>query len=650
MCLLRRLLTLCLCSLLYCSTSAATDRNSEKIKLYFGVAEGNYLIGDLRGAERTLQEILKSDPQHLPSLRLLTRVQLDQNQSQVALETTRTLLKIDQENAQNTLLHALVLGHLDRRTEAIEVLQTLLKSVAPESKDAAAATQMLGLFQMAESDWDAAAQTFYQRYKSEKDPSENLELATEAYLEKAQEALDQNKAQSALDALDQALTLYNDQSGQTALQRRTQLSILQAQIHSRTGNLTAAIRILEPLIQAQPDNQQTRIILASLYASTSQWDALNATIAPIKQVPEFADIALYFEGREAYAEGRIGTARIRFQEALDQLPEGPNTLRPSLHFYLGACYEALDRSDEANQSILEALDTGFRPELAEEAQLSAQVYARTGDAQKAIKLLEAILLNQADQSANTWQLLGRMLETDRQLKRALSAYNQALDVAEPTAETLGLRGALLRKLGDLPGAESDFLSALELQVENSAFHYALGLIYFQSGRLEKASQRFTNALELAPKNSDLQLLNALLLFTTGQTNQASLNLDNYIGFVQSAPNSTAHLLRYFLKASPEQATALQTLEALKTDDIELRRIIAYISGKQNKAETLNAAAAAESPSEAQKQICATAFWMAQHAAISGQTDTQAELLQIAVDTDRTTSPEYQCALWQLKQL
>ncbi|MEC7230061.1 MAG: hypothetical protein VXV91_02540, partial [Verrucomicrobiota bacterium] len=56
------------------------------IELYHGVAEGNYLIGDLGGAERGVEQMLRIDPGYLPALTLKARVLLDQNKLVQALK------------------------------------------------------------------------------------------------------------------------------------------------------------------------------------------------------------------------------------------------------------------------------------------------------------------------------------------------------------------------------------------------------------------------------------------------------------------------------------------------------------------------------------------------------------------------------------
>ena len=62
-----------------------------------------------------------------------------------------------------------------------------------------------------------------------------------------------------------------------------------------------------------------------------------------------------------------GTARAKFEAAIQALPQEANLLRRSLFFYRGLCLQKLGRHEEASTSILNAIDAGFRPETSEEA-------------------------------------------------------------------------------------------------------------------------------------------------------------------------------------------------------------------------------------------------------------------------------------------
>ena len=84
--LLCRILCLLLCSALGIH-AADQDLNSSRVQLYYGLAEGNYLIGDLQGASRGIEQILRIAPGHQATLQLQTRVALNAGQPEAALET-----------------------------------------------------------------------------------------------------------------------------------------------------------------------------------------------------------------------------------------------------------------------------------------------------------------------------------------------------------------------------------------------------------------------------------------------------------------------------------------------------------------------------------------------------------------------------------
>ena len=113
--------------------SAAPKTNL--VELYHGIAEGNYLIGDLAGAERGVEQMLRIDPDYLPALTLKARVMLDQGKPVEALTAADQAIALDPENYELGLLKAIALGHTDRRDEATALIQEILAKAEPESED-----------------------------------------------------------------------------------------------------------------------------------------------------------------------------------------------------------------------------------------------------------------------------------------------------------------------------------------------------------------------------------------------------------------------------------------------------------------------------------------------------------------------------------
>jgi tetratricopeptide (TPR) repeat protein len=643
----RLLASICLLSLCPLCAKPGTSR----LELYHGIAEGNYLIGDLKGAANGVEEMLQIDPDYLPALTLKARVQLDQGNAETALEAAEHAIKLAPENLEHLLLKALILGNLDRRDEAIALIGHVTANAAPQSDDSRAAKQLLGLIRMAEGDWDAAAEAFNQIYLADPENStSSLQLASEAYLEKARNALSTGETDDTVAAISEALALYDGKTGQESLHQRTALRIMRARLLTQMGQLDAAIEDLQVITGQQPDNLEALVTLASLYASAERWSSLNGIIAPLAAQPELQDIALYLEGRAALAKGRVGTARSKFEAALDRLPDGPSRLRASLHFYRGLCFDQLGRNKEAATDILHALDADFRPETVDEAILAARTLLRVNQPKKAIPLLEAITLNRITPSAEAWTLLGRSHLANESTALALSAFNQSLTIEPNQTETLALRGALLRKLGDLAGAVADTESALILDPGNPALTYALGLIRVQLGDLSAAEQSLGLSAKLLPEHPGIQLLHALLAYNIQAPKTARTALEQYLTLVPETPNESALYLEYALGAQQDTGLALlklnQRVEQSKASPA-LKNFLAYCQGELDRKATLDAAGTAETPKIAQQQLCEAAYWMAQHQRLQNREEEEAELLNLASQIGTPDLPEYQFAQWQI---
>ena len=489
--------------------SAAPKTNL--VELYHGIAEGNYLIGDLAGAERGVEQMLRIDPDYLPALTLKARVMLDQGKPVEALTAADQAIALDPENHELGLLKAIALGHTDRRDEAKSLIQEILAKAEPESEDTRAAKQLLGLLRMAEGEWDDAAIAFKEIYLADPETaSTSLRLTSEAYLEKARAKLQDGALDEAIAAIDQAIAVYKGQTGKEALEQRNTLRLLRARLLTQIGRFELAIADLQNFTTQQPQNFEALITLASLYASVEHWESLEAVIKPIAKRPELRDVVLYLEGRAALARNRVGTARAKFEAAIQALPKEADLLRRSLFFYRGLCLQKLGRHEEAITSILDAIDAGFRPETSEEALVASRTLLRADRASDAIPILEAITLNRINPDAEVWAMLGRAHLNSETPALALSAFNESLLVDSEQAEVLGLRGALLRKIGDLDGALADYTKAHQIIPSSPVLSYEKGLVFLQLGRLEEAESLLQIAARKLTAHYTLDLMLSLI--------------------------------------------------------------------------------------------------------------------------------------------
>ena len=629
--------------------SAAPKTNLAE--LYHGIAKGNYLIGDLAGAEHGVEQMLRIDPDYLPALTLKARVMLDQGKPIEALTAADQAMALDPENHELALLKAIALGHMDRRDEAIALMQEILAKAVPESEYTRAAKQLLGLLRMAEGEWDDAAIAFKEIYLTDPETvSTSLRLTSEAYLEKARAKLQDGAQDEAIAAIDQAIAVYKGQTGKEALQQCNTLRLLRARLLTQIGRFELAIADLQNFTIQQPQNFEALITLASLYASVEQWESLEAVIKPIAKRPELRDVVLYLEGRAALARNRVGTARAKFEAAIQALPKEADLLRRSLFFYRGLCLQKLGRHEEAITYILNAIDAGFRPESSKEALVASRTLLRADRASDAIPILEAITLNRINADAEAWAMLGRAHLICETPALALSAFNESLLIDSEQAEVLGLRGALLRKIGDLEGALADYTKAHQIIPSSPALSYEKGLVLLQLGRLEEAESLLQIAARELIAHSTLDLIHATCAYVIGKTERATKSLTEYLAEIPRDPEMSAIYLARLLqidfnknnsgvKRGSDTATNSQT--AAQGDPV-----LQYYNSMANRKVVLDWAGIAKSPKQARQQICAAAFWMAQWERAYGDPAKAKEILKIAVDTGSPDLTEWQLANWQ----
>ena len=548
-----RFVVICVC-LLLCLAHAAklcAAPSTDRIDFYYGIAEGNYLIGDLNGAERGIEQILRIDPDYVPALTLKARVMLDQGEGTSAIEAAEQAIELEPQRLEHGLLKALVLGHLDRRDEAAEIIETVIAAAAPASDDAKAAHQLLGLLRMAEGEWDRAAAAFNEIYLSDPETAaSSLRLSSEAFLEKARTRLAEGDPDGAIAAIDQAIDVYKDKSGKESLQQRTSLRMTRARLLAQIGRPEDAISDLQVLTGQQPENFEALITLASLYASVDRWESVEELIPPIAARPELRDVALYLEGRAALAKNRVGTARAKFEAAIEALPKSADSLRRTLFFYRGVCLDRLGRSIEAEEDILDAIDAGFRPETADEAIRASRTLLRADRPADAIPILEAITLNRVQADARVWAMLGRAHLAEETIPLALSAFNESLLIDPKQSETLALRGSILRKIGDLKGALGDYEAAHQLRPSSPVLSYEKGLVLLQLGRVDEAETELRIAARKLEAHHTLDLLHATVAISTGAIEAAKASLGEYFDGIPSEPVASAHYLATLMEVGP----------------------------------------------------------------------------------------------------
>ena len=632
-----------LLSLICLHIASAVDIAEKQVKLFYGLAQGNYLIGDHNRALRDLNEILRIHPNYSQAYLLKARIQLDQEELPEALENIDQAISIEPTNLEARLLKALIFRALDRKKEALKMVRSVVSKAEANSRESDSASELLSLLLLEDDSINLVEHS-----------EENLSR-TPTRIDNKIQNIDLQAVEKALASLDAILADYpaplkaRDLSGLERKQgeQRLALELLRARLLSQTGKVDASITTLKDLQRRYPNNPEVLLLLASLYTIENKWGLLDTLIDPIARHPELSDIALYLSGRVALGQNRVGRARAQFEEALQKRSAENSQLMPSLYFYRGVCLSRLDRYSEAKEDIEHALKAGYTPLSPREAELMCKTMLLVGLYDPAIPILETLTIRGIQATPEVWSMLGRAQSHCGELKRAISAYNESLRMESQQPEVLALRAGCFRQIGDLNGAIKDYTQALKLAPNNKELYYPLALSYMQQGNLLDAREIMELASKHEPQRSDLTLWLAMLHYMLSDLANARLSLDTYFDNCGNQPASSSHYLNYCLQLTKSPSQALEILEPHAKASLEIGYFYAYCIRNINTKDLLSNATNTPNEALASAQLCATLFWMAQHDSNTGQADRAWDFLNLVLETEAFDQPEYQFAVWQL---
>jgi len=110
-----------------------------------------------------------------------------------------------------------------------------------------------------------------------------------------------------------------------------------------------------------------------------------------------------------------------------------------------------------------------------------------------------------DDAAKTYALLGNAYLGMRELDKAATAYEKALELDPSSPQTHRNLGYVFALQGKLEEAVREILAAVEIDPSDWADHKNLAILYQQPGRIEEALAEAKAARELAPAEERAEL-------------------------------------------------------------------------------------------------------------------------------------------------
>lgn len=256
------------------------------------------------------------------------------------------------------------------------------------------------------------------------------------------------------------------------------------------GKQMAALRVVLPVVQADPDIAFARYIAGVAYAQTGQYaGAIEELQAAIRLAPENTN-AVYNLALAYQAVGDLTSAEYWLKKMLEK---DPDHLVASSK--LGTVYMQMKRPDEAMpyfQKALLSYDKSIQQESSPKGKAgfyasAAEVYFEAGDLRRAAASLQmAIQLD--PQRPSMHYNLAQVYEAAGSKQNALEEYRQETKVNPSSYQAFYNLGALYSEAGDYRKAAECFETVTRLNPRDPQPFKMLAAAYQKLGRNEEAQQ------------------------------------------------------------------------------------------------------------------------------------------------------------------
>ncbi|MEM8959927.1 MAG: tetratricopeptide repeat protein [Acidobacteriota bacterium] len=338
-------------------------------------------------------------------------------------------------------------------------------------------------------------------------------------------------------------------------------------LERQRGDLQAAARAFERVIEHAPDDRLARTQLARAYLDLGRDDDAESVLRDILSTDPNDAAALAAIGRIAARRGRWGDAAAFWETALEAAPGAT-----SLHIELQGAYAQLGDDTKARFHFGRAgrgqipvadprLDAVRALRDDDLGNLRARAAAALGADQldQAIDGYEAVL-ERAPDDADAWQDLAQA-KARRGDSDAFDTYARAVELRPDNPRLLFDYGSRLGNAGQPAAAIPLLERAVALAPEFPEAHHNLGSALARLGRLDEAEAAFTRVIDLDPRHDGARHLRAVVLTELDRHAEA---IDMWRGVIERNPAWLEPRLRLAdaLSEENELTAAIQQLRAV----------------------------------------------------------------------------------------
>ena len=319
------------------------------------------------------------------------------------------------------------------------------------------------------------------------------------------------------------------------------------------ASLSKQISVAEAAAAQRPQDPQALMQLVNLYQTDGEFD---------KALPLLERLVVLAPG-DLDAQRLLGIDRFHAghpREALDplRLAAQANPKDTEANFYLGICYVALDRDDEANKAFDRL--AAASPKNVDELYWLVKGYSRISSA------MLSRLGGLGEESYRMHQVRGEYFDLDNNPDLALKEYEKAVQLRPDLSSLHYVLGNAYWKQSHADAAAAEFRRAIELDPRHFMAHSQLGMVLLEQNNPSDALKEFRAALNEQPGLVNAYLGLGKALYQQKEYDTAVPILQRYVGLAPQDP--TPHYLLYQIyhrlnnpAAAEEQLTLFKEKEA-----------------------------------------------------------------------------------------
>lgn len=289
------------------------------------------------------------------------------------------------------------------------------------------------------------------------------------------------------------------------------------------GNLKGSIIELKNVLQKNPGNAQSRLLLGQIYLKSGMGAEAEKELSQAEKLGVNRESIKLQLGEALLLMGE-------YKRVLDEIQPGDQTSKANLARVLQLRADALFRQGNLNdacnlyQQSIET-HTQYPPTFWGLAQCA--VAGR--DMKKAKEWLDSALKIK-DKQAKSWVYMGDWEKLNKNSPGALVAYARALDIEPNNLEALQNRAILNVSLGQFQPAQNDIEKINKLAPKSAGALYLQALLNFNQKKYADARDVLQNIFKVVPDHMPSVLLAGATSYALGSYQQAESYLNRFLSY------------------------------------------------------------------------------------------------------------------------